>query len=136
LEQARRYTLKKDERLKSRKAIELLFRSGSSFSVFPLRVYWLFMERPGTVLQSGFGVSTKNFKTAVGRNRVKRLMRETYRLQKIPLYEKLKDSNRQLAVFIIYSGNELPEYPLLFTKTGAVLKRLIKITDENRLAGT
>ena len=61
-------------------------------------------------------------------------MRESYRLQKNPLSEKLKETNRQLAVFIIYMGNELPQYQTVFAKTGLALKRLIKITDENRLA--
>ena len=63
-------------------------------------------------------------------------MREAYRLQKNTLNEKLKKNNRQLVVFFIYVGNELPEYKLVFDKTGTALIRLIKITDENSLAGT
>ena len=63
-------------------------------------------------------------------------MREAYRLQKNTLHEKLKEHNRHLAVFFIYVGNELPVYQLVFDKTAAALIRLIKITDENSLAGT
>lgn len=63
-------------------------------------------------------------------------MREAYRLQKNELTDNLNTSGKQLAVFLIYVGNELPEYQILLNKTGAVLKRLIKIINENSLADT
>ena len=91
---------------------------------------------PFPALQTGFTVSSRQFKKAVDRNRIKRLMREAYRLQKNDLLLKLNTSQKQLAVFFIYVGNELPEYQILFDKTGAVLKRLIKITNENSPADT
>ena len=95
----------------------------------------MFIENAEAVLQTGFGVSAKHFKKAVDRNRIKRLMREGWRLQKNDLTEKLK-GQQQLAVFFIYVGNELPDHQLVFDKIGAALKRLIKITDENSVAGT
>lgn len=91
---------------------------------------------PFPALQTGFTVSSRQFKKAVDRNRIKRLMREAYRLQKNDLLLKLNTSQKQLAVFFIYVGNELPEYQILFDKTGAVLKRLIKIINENSPADT
>ena len=131
METKQRYTFKKEEKLKSRKTIEQLFRDGKSFSVFPFRVLWKFTGTSGTPLQTGFAVSSKHFKKAVDRNRIKRLMREAYRLQKNDLQSQLKQQQKQLAVFIIYVGNELPEYDLIFEKTLHVLNRLIKISDEN-----
>ncbi len=136
MESKQRYTFRKDEKLKSRKTIEQLFKEGNSFSNFPFRVLWKFTEARTSPLQTGFAVSSKHFKKAVDRNRIKRLMREAYRLQKNKLDAALKIHKRQLAVFFIYVGNELPEYDLIFDKTIHVLDRLIKITNENSLADT
>lgn len=87
-------------------------------------------------LQAGFAVSTKNFKKAVDRNRIKRLMREAYRLQKSVLEEVLIKNNKCLAVFIIYTGNELPGYQEIYSKMTNVINRLNKIADENVPANT
>ena len=131
MEPKQRYTFKKDEKLKSRKTIEQLFKEGKSFSNFPFRVLWMFNESPASLLQTGFAVSSKNFKKAVDRNRIKRLMREAYRLQKNDLHHQLTVKQKQLSVFFIYVGNELPEYAFIFEKTGHALNRLIKIANEN-----
>ena len=131
LEPKQRYTFKKAEKLKSRKTIEQLFREGRSFSNFPFRILWKFNETSITPLQSGFAVGSKHFKKAVERNRIKRLMREAYRLQKNNLQEAVTQQQKHLAVFIIYVGNELPDYHFIFEKMGHVINRLIKITDEN-----
>ena len=127
-----RYTLGKTEKLKSRKLIEQVFKQGKSFSNFPFRVVYLFTEDEKIVqgVQAGFSVSTKFFKNATDRNRIKRLMREGYRLQKNELLAATKNNNKKLAVFFIYTGNELPEYDEIFEKTGSALKRLQKITNE------
>jgi ribonuclease P protein component len=136
LETKQRYTFKKDEKLKSRKTIEQLFKNGKSFSNFPFRVLWQFTEAAKTPIQTGFAVSSKHFKKAVDRNRIKRLMREAYRLQKNELQSLLTQQQKQLAVFIIYVGNEIPDYNFILKKTDDVLKRLIKLTNENLSANT
>lgn len=136
MEKKQRYTFKKEERLKSRKLIDQLFKEGKSFSNFPFRVVWLFTDKQDAVLKTGFTVSSRHFKRAVDRNRVKRLMREAYRLQKKGLHQQLVEQQKQLAVFIMYIGNELPEYESVFVKTGSVLNRLIKIINENPAADT
>jgi ribonuclease P protein component len=136
LENKETYTLGKKERLKSRKAIEQLFADGKSFSLFPFKVIFKKTSAEPQPLQTAFSVSKRYFKKAVYRNRIKRLMREAYRLQKNELQNNLQECNQGLAVFIIFLGNELPEYPVIFLRMSAVLKRLQKITNEETVPNT
>ena len=130
---SKQFTLGKEERLKSRRQIEKLFAEGKSFVVNPFRVFFL-AHVPWTIdhgLQFGVGVSNKNFKRAVARNRIKRLTREAWRLQKDELKDKLKNSNKQLNVFLIYTGKELPDFTTVKDKVAIALKKLSDKIDEN-----
>jgi ribonuclease P protein component len=131
----KKLTLGKHERLKSRKLIDQLFKGGKSFSLFPYRVYYLFPEatqlrQPADSLQFGVGVSTRNFKHATDRNRVKRLTREAWRLQKTSLRELALLKGIHFAVFVIYTGKELPGFETANEKIGVILSRLIKTVHE------
>jgi len=245
LNNSRRYTLGKNERLKSRKAIEQLFAAGQSFSMFPFRVTWMAAEgtgndeqgrtnddvssrqpstinhqptdggwqmtdgrketvndeqgteefrtgsssrqppsasgqlndeqgtrndefrislegsshQPSTVnrqpnyergttelrnkgssrqpptvncqpLQAAFTVPRRQFKKSVHRNRIKRLMREAWRLQKNPLQDILVAKGIQLRVFIVYTGRDLPEWTLVQEKVQRIIARLQKSIHE------
>ena len=129
METQQRYFLKKEDRLKSRKIIDSLFNTGKQFSVFPFRVFWSDVTKVNC-LQAAFGVSSKHFKRATDRNRIKRMMKEAYRLQKNPLYSRLDETGKQLSLFILYTGNELPHHASLSEKIAAIMKRLIKIINE------
>lgn len=124
---SKQFTLGKEERLKSQKQTELVFSEGKKFTLAPFRVYYLSIKDQLNVLQFGVGVSTKNFKKAVDRNRIKRLAREAYRLQKKILEKKLIEANSYLTVFFIYTGKELPEYKDINDKIGKVLNKLCEI---------
>ena len=132
----KQFTLGKNERLKSRKQIQQLFDTGKSIVVGPFRVYYLVSEMLNPQqsmlnVQFGIGVSAKNFKRAVDRNRIKRLTREAWRLQKNDLKEKLRAGGKQLNVFFIYTGKELPGFTTVKDKVAVALKRLADKTDEN-----
>ena len=121
-------TLGKHERLKSRKAIDQLFSEGKKLLVAPYRVlYNIAQTNEPPALLFSTGVSAKNFKRAVDRNRVKRLTREAYRLQKKDLAEKVAASNIQLHLFFIYTGKELPLFDEVFRKVGLAIKRIDKL---------
>ncbi len=81
-------------------------------------------------MQAAFSVGSKNFKKAVDRNRIKRLMREAYRFQKYSLTSELEQNQNHLAVFIIYTGNELPAYENIYNKMGGLLDRLQKTVSD------
>ena len=130
MQTAQRYFLKKDDRLKSRTPINRLFSKGKSFSSFPFRILWLNVENE-IGLKAGFSASTKNFKKATDRNKIKRLMREAYRLQKNDLAFHLSTSDKALHLFFIYTGKDVPTYDLIFEKTGTVFKRVLKLVNEN-----
>ena len=82
-------------------------------------------------VQFGVGVSSKNFKRAVDRNRIKRLTREAWRLQNIELKEKMKRSGSLLNAFFIYTGKDLPDFRLVKDKVAVALKKLTDKIDEN-----
>ena len=121
---SKKLTLGKNERLKSRKQIDLLFTEGKKFSVSTFRVFYLFNASSGQPLQFAVGVSNKNFKKAVDRNKIKRRIREAYRLQKRSLQQQLKDKKCPVSLFIIYTGKEIPEYSDVFAGIKKILEKL------------
>jgi ribonuclease P protein component len=126
----------KMEKLKSRKLIEELFARGKSISVFPIRILYIFSalrtdEKP--LLQVGVSVSKRNFKRAVDRNGIKRLLREAYRLQKKELLELMTEQKKKGFVFFIYTDKQLPEYRMVFdtmTKCLSALKRKVVLNED------
>ena len=87
-------------------------------------------------LQAGFSASTRNFKKAVDRNRIKRLTKEAYRLQKPALEEQLTLKNMKLAIFFIYTDKQLPTYAIIRDKVQGILQKMITITHEMDSAGS
>ncbi len=118
------FTLGRKERLKSRKKIQQIFKEGSSFYEYPFRVYLMISVPDENFLQAGFSVSKKYFKRAVHRNRVKRLMREAWRLNVISLKKLMAENHLQLNVFLIYTNKELPEFNLIQQKMKKVIGEL------------
>lgn len=129
-----RFTLHKAERVTKRKVIEELFAEGRSFSSYPLRVFYLLKavaglsgdESEDAPLQFGVGVSKRHFKKSVDRNRVKRLLKETYRVEKQPLLSAVQEKGLSLRVFVIFTGKELPLFEALKVKVAEALERLKK----------
>ncbi len=118
-----RFTLKKEERLCSKKLMDKLFAEGDSFLVHPLKVVCMPASFSGTYpAKAAFAVSKKLFKRAVDRNYIKRLLREAYRLNKQLLLA--GENTRQYAVVFIYIGRKMPGYPAIEKSMKRVLSRL------------
>jgi ribonuclease P protein component len=119
-----KFTLGKQERLKSRKLIGRLYAEGNSVKAFPLRMMYLqTLHTSNFPAQVGVSVAKRNFKKAPDRNRLKRLMRETYRLQKGIVYENLENPY----IFMIsYIGREEMPYEELFSKMNKLLTLFIQ----------
>lgn len=107
------FTFKKAERLKSLKIIGALFKDGQSFGVYPLRLFWMAMPQSaepmpegGAPVQFTVSVAKKNFKSAVARNRIKRKVREAWRLNKHRLYRKLEGNPNQYACMVLFVAKE------------------------------
>ena len=118
------YNFPKEERLCSKKLITELFSKGSSFNLYPLRFVFLKAETPAPEFpQVLISVSKKYFKRAVDRNRLKRQIRESYRLNKHKL---LSENGQFLAVLgLIYIGKEKKPYNSIDKKLNAGLLRLV-----------
>lgn len=118
-------TFSKEERLKSRKQIGLLFKNRQSVGSYPLRVFWAETQREESKypVAISFSVSKRVFKQAVKRNRHKRLMVEAFRLHKHQLYEQLKLENRQLNLMLIYVGKEPADF-------ATIEKKYLKLMDK------
>jgi len=115
------------ERLKKQKLIQQLFTQKQSFGAYPVRLFWL--ELPATedaqlLCQAAFSVPKKKFKRANKRNRIKRQMREIYRLHRQNLQNILQQKGKNLICLWFFGGDELPDYALLKTKMLNLLDKL------------
>lgn len=106
------HTFAKTEKLCRTKSIDRLFSDGASFIAYPLRIVYLIEDEPDASRQMPavlVNVSKKKFKRAVKRNRVKRLIREGYRLNKVRYLQLLQDNGKRMDIAFLYLKNELPD---------------------------
>ena len=122
-----RRTFNKKERISFKKEIDLLFKQGDTFTSFPFRVVFLeqkpFSEATVSILIS---VPKRKFKHAVKRNRMKRLVREAYRLNKTSLIEHFQEKESGLLIAFLFIGNELYHWKEIEAAVQKALKILIE----------
>ncbi|MDF1698980.1 MAG: ribonuclease P protein component [Saprospiraceae bacterium] len=113
------------EKLKSRKTIGQIFSEGFAVKSYPVRIQFIFHSIDHCpAAQVGVSVPKRSFKKAVDRNRIKRQLREIYRLHKKEFIKKLERKNVKIAMMIIYTGKVKPDFESLTTST---LKAMAKI---------
>lgn len=119
-----RYTLGKDEKLKSKILIERLFAEGNYVKSFPLRLIYLKTNNTSKFpIQVGFSVPKRNVKLAVDRNRIKRLMREVYRKSKFNFSDEISD---QYVFMVIYMAKEEIKYKELELVLEKLISKFLK----------
>lgn len=117
------FTYPKNERLKSKTTIGLLFSEGKSVSKYPLRlVYRQAEEAYQGNTKVGVSVSKKYFKKAVDRNYFKRVLRETYRLNKHLLLDNL---DKPYSFMIFYQSKDRLTYQEINTKTIQLFEKFV-----------
>jgi ribonuclease P protein component len=120
-------TLTKKERLNSKKLIDKLFTEGKSFFVYPFKVYYIENSSEDKLpVQVLISVSKRKFKNAADRNKIKRLVREAYRLNKKVLFEYLSGKEKQLAIGLIFTGQTILPFNQIESKIILILQRLIE----------
>lgn len=121
------YRFKKEERLKSTKTIDSLFSKGESFGVYPVRIVWVALDgTPNSYpVQCAVSVSKRKFSKAVDRNRIKRQLREAWRLNKHRLYEALPDG-QQYAIMLLFTGKEQFSQAAIEKSVQRIIKKFLR----------
>lgn len=126
---ALKFTYNKKEKLKSKKLVDTLFSQGQSVIVYPLRLVYTTIPFDDAVLfKTGVSVSKKHFKRAVDRNRIKRLLREVFRLNKAHYFDNISTSH---AFMILYIGKEIPTLTHLENKMTQLFDKFSKVTSNS-----
>jgi len=122
----------KKEKLKSESLIREIFEEGKSISSYPLKLIYLEIKVPvKTKIQCGVTVPKRNFKSAVKRNRIKRLLRESYRLNKEQIFNNIEGS---FAFLFLYLGKEMPQYEEVEINMRVILQKFLKkVPDEKTI---
>ncbi|PWL32912.1 MAG: hypothetical protein DCO96_00745 [Fluviicola sp. XM-24bin1] len=124
--------LGKEYKLCNKQLIDALFDSGRSQKQYPLIAKYDVQElKSNTPFQIVIAAPKRTFKTAIQRNRVKRICREAVRKNKMELESYLLEQNQQLGIFLLYTGKEEVGALKLEQKTKALFQKIIDDLQQN-----
>jgi ribonuclease P protein component len=118
-----KFTFPSQEHLKSQKKIQQLFSTGHSCAAYPMVLVWQVTDVGTVPVQMAVSVSKKKFKKAVDRNRIKRQMREVWRLHKHEITEQIAQQNQHCACMIIYTAKEFLPYQKIEKSMRKIIKK-------------
>lgn len=118
-------TFGKEYKLCSKKTIGNLFSEGKQLRSYPFTVYLMEADNnEGVLFQLVFSAPKRSFKRAHDRNYVKRILRETFRKKKLILEDYLQKEQKQIALFVIYTQKELPQYAETLVQTEKLMHKI------------
>lgn len=112
------------EKLKSRKAIQFLFESGSTAVQHPLKAIYLFKAEVPHLVRFGVSVPKRSTPKAIHRNKIKRKIREAYRLQKRELNQICFEKKTGLDMMWIYIGKSELEFQEGFDSASKLIQKI------------
>jgi len=126
---SKNFTYQKKDKLKSRKQTQFLFSKGTAITMHPIRLLYTIEKVeagifPNGLLQAGVGAPSRQFRKAVQRNRVKRLLREGYRLEKPNFTNGLSLTNTRLNLFFLYVDVNVQTQQQIQTSIKLILQKL------------
>ncbi|HOF46141.1 MAG TPA: ribonuclease P protein component [Bacteroidales bacterium] len=126
------HSFSKKERICSKKVLESLLEEKNTLFIFPFKCYFRLFEKSDNAPHNQIAISIpkKKIPLAVHRNRIKRLIRESYRLNKVILNENIENKKIGYQILFIFVDNKVPSFDYIENKIIAILKRLSKSTIE------
>ncbi len=126
---SKNFTYQKKDKLKSRKQTQFLFSKGTAITMHPIRLLYTIEKVeagifPNGLLQAGVGAPSRQFRKAVQRNRVKRLLREGYRLEKPNFTNSISLTNTRLNLFFLYVDVNVQTQQQIQTSIKLILQKL------------
>ena len=123
----KKLTFPKNERISWKRHLDLLFTEGNSFVAYPLRIIYLPLKKgdSGSAVSVVTSVSKKKFKHAVDRNKIKRRIRESYRLRKHELIDHISQKESSLLIAFLYLSKEKASFETIDKAINKTIHSLI-----------
>lgn len=129
-------TFSKEEHICKRNEFKQLIQQGKSFYQFPFRCVYLVFPSDELEIKLGISISKKNIKLAIHRNYIKRIIRESYRLNKHLLYSTYEKQPIKILLLLIYIDKKQPSYSTVELSVKSLLNKIIKIDFRNQIKNT
>ena len=126
------HTFSKQERLCNRNDFQKLISEGKSFYCYPFKCVYLWKEAESFSAKIAIAVSKKKFKHAVDRNKIKRRIRESYRLEKGILYQNFSNTPQNIDILLIYTETKICSFLQTKKKTIELINSIIRYEERKK----